>query len=273
VGALSHPHTKYLSAWPAGSSPIRPFSKARNLHAKVREVLGREALYISHVYHCSHYLTPSFIEGMAPALFPPADGAHHEWPAPNFVNPETHSWAAPASIIALTGITFFIFLARIWARFRIMRTPGVDDWIIIASMPVLLGLSISTVLALTKLGFQLHIYDQTPQTNITVRQITLAMEIIYLGTTTLTKISILMFYRRISSSLLSRPLVITVWLSVAFGNLLLWISNIWRPADVIYSGRVWHILHLRTSFHLLARGGILVPLQHALAEVSQIPLS
>jgi hypothetical protein len=100
---------------------------------------------------------------------------------------------------------------------------------------VLLGLTISTVLALRVYGFNLHIYDQTPETNITIRQvheypllkldggahllqITLAMEIIYIITTTLTKISILTFYRRITSSIISRWLLIAVWVSIIFGT-------------------------------------------------------
>ncbi|KAH9879408.1 hypothetical protein J1614_002848 [Plenodomus biglobosus] len=151
-----------------------------------------------------------------PALFPPADGAHHTWPAPNFVNPETRNWAAPASIIALFIVTFGIFSARIWARFGITKTSGLDDWLIVAAMPTLLGLTIATVLALREYGFHLHIYDQTPRTNITVRQITLAMETIYLASTTLTKISILLFYRRITSSIINRNLLIAVWASIIF---------------------------------------------------------
>lgn len=44
------------------------------------------------------------------------------------------------------------------------------------------------------------------------------MEIIYIVTTTLTKISILTFYRRITSSVISRPLLIAVWASIIFGT-------------------------------------------------------
>ncbi|KAH3907378.1 hypothetical protein HBI56_157520 [Parastagonospora nodorum] len=151
-----------------------------------------------------------------PALFPPADGGHHTWPAPNYVDPETRGWGAPAGIIFMCVVTSCVVVARLWARFGIKRTAGWDDWLIIASMPGLLGLTISTVLALRVYGFQLHIWDQTPRTHITVRQITMAMEVIYIGTTTLTKLSILMFYRRITSSVLSRPLLICIWASIVF---------------------------------------------------------
>ena len=44
------------------------------------------------------------------------------------------------------------------------------------------------------------------------------METIYVGTTTLTKISILTFYRRMSSSLISRSFYIAVWASIIFGT-------------------------------------------------------
>jgi hypothetical protein len=70
----------------------------------------------------------------SPALFPPADGGHHTWPAPNYINPEQRGWGAPAGIIAMCVVTFGVVAARLWARFCIKRTPGVDDWLIIASM-------------------------------------------------------------------------------------------------------------------------------------------
>ncbi|KAF2800269.1 hypothetical protein K505DRAFT_229155, partial [Melanomma pulvis-pyrius CBS 109.77] len=44
----------------------------------------------------------------------------------------------------------------------------------------------------------------------------LAIEILYLITTTLTKISILTFYQRITSSLISKPFKICVWASILF---------------------------------------------------------
>lgn len=44
----------------------------------------------------------------------------------------------------------------------------------------------------------------------------MAMEVIYLATSTFTKLSILTFYRRLTSSVLSRPLLITIWASIVF---------------------------------------------------------
>lgn len=47
------------------------------------------------------------------------------------------------------------------------------------------------------------------------------MEIIYLASTTLTKLSILLFYRRITNSVISRPLLIAIWASIIFGRSIL----------------------------------------------------
>lgn len=70
----------------------------------------------------------------SPALFPPGDGAHHTWPAPNYIDPEQRGWGAPAGIIGMCVVTFGVVGARLWARFWMKRTAGVDDWLIIASM-------------------------------------------------------------------------------------------------------------------------------------------
>jgi hypothetical protein len=68
-------------------------------------------------------------------------------------------------------VTFGVVGARLWARFVIKRTGGVDDWLVVAALPGLLGLTIATVLALREYGFNLHIWDQTTRTHITVRQV------------------------------------------------------------------------------------------------------
>ncbi|KAF2026246.1 hypothetical protein EK21DRAFT_103407 [Setomelanomma holmii] len=44
----------------------------------------------------------------------------------------------------------------------------------------------------------------------------MAIEVIYICTTTLIKLSILCFYRRLTSSAISRPLLITIWISIIF---------------------------------------------------------
>ncbi|KAH6644585.1 hypothetical protein C7974DRAFT_408257 [Boeremia exigua] len=84
----------------------------------------------------------------------------------------------------------------------------------IAILP-LLALTISVVLAMRIYGFQWHVWDQTKKTLVTVREVKMAIEISYMICTTLIKVSILFFYRRITASL-TITFVYWVWGSIVF---------------------------------------------------------
>jgi hypothetical protein len=73
------------------------------------------------------------------------------WPVANHVNPEERGWAGPVVLLVLMGITFFVYVARMWARLVLSKNPGLDDILISLAMLPLFGLTISTVL-----GKRLH---------------------------------------------------------------------------------------------------------------------
>ncbi|KAF2651697.1 hypothetical protein K491DRAFT_84074 [Lophiostoma macrostomum CBS 122681] len=85
-----------------------------------------------------------------------------------------------------------------------------------AAMVPLLGLTVAVILGIRVYGFQWHAWDQTPKTLITTRQITLVIEVLYLVSTSLIKISILCFYRRITNGSISRTFVYLVWAFIIF---------------------------------------------------------
>ncbi|KAF2849169.1 hypothetical protein T440DRAFT_519420 [Plenodomus tracheiphilus IPT5] len=133
------------------------------------------------------------------------------WPHPNHVDPEERGWEAPIALAIVMGITFIVYVARLWARVVISKSAGLDG---IAMLP-LIGLTISAVLAIRQYGFQWHVWDQTERTMITSREITLAIELNYLVSTTFIKVSILCFYRRITGSL-TNIFVYSTWGSIIF---------------------------------------------------------
>jgi hypothetical protein len=91
----------------------------------------------------------------ASLLYPRAGGVNPSpeillaWPLPNYVNPEERGWEAPIVLLVFIGITFLIFLARVWARLMISKNAGLDDILISIAMLPLLGLTISAVLGKT----------------------------------------------------------------------------------------------------------------------------
>ncbi|KAH7357490.1 hypothetical protein BKA66DRAFT_500989, partial [Pyrenochaeta sp. MPI-SDFR-AT-0127] len=147
-------------------------------------------------------------------LYPPSS-VINSWPRPNHTNPETRGWATPVILIALLLFTVIIYSARMWARLMVAKNAGLDDLLISIAMILVVGSTISVILGIRTYGFQWHAWDQTPQTSITSRQITLAIEILFLESTTLIKISILCFYRRLTNGSISKVFLYWVWASIA----------------------------------------------------------
>jgi hypothetical protein len=71
------------------------------------------------------------------------------WPKANRVDPEEKGWAAHIILLILMGITFLIYIARMWARLVLSKNAGLDDILISLAMLPLLGLTISNVLGET----------------------------------------------------------------------------------------------------------------------------
>ncbi|KAF1927175.1 uncharacterized protein M421DRAFT_394215 [Didymella exigua CBS 183.55] len=154
-------------------------------------------------------------------LHPPSE-VMLSWPQPNYINPEDRGWSSSIVLVVFLGITFLVYAARMWARLGLGKNHGLDDTIMSIAMLPLFGLTISVVLANRLYGFQWHVWDQTNVTSVTARntllidlRITMSIEINYMICTTLIKISILCFYRRITASL-TISFVYWVWGSIIF---------------------------------------------------------
>ncbi|KAL5433010.1 hypothetical protein PMIN07_011401 [Paraphaeosphaeria minitans] len=138
------------------------------------------------------------------------------WPTPNYVNPERHSDSGPITVIVFLVLSILVYFARMWARVVMTKTAGLDDWIMTSSIKSLIAAAIAVVLACREYGFQWHIWDQTSETLIAARKIILVIEVLYLLTTSLIKISILCFYKRITNGSISKTFIYWIWGSIAF---------------------------------------------------------
>ncbi|KAI4643672.1 hypothetical protein J4E93_006684 [Alternaria ventricosa] len=137
------------------------------------------------------------------------------WPRPNYVDPEERGWGPPILLMVVLGITFLVYCARMWARLVISKNFGLDDILVSMAMLPLFGLTISSVLGIRIYGFQWHVWDQTQETLVTTREIAFAIELNYMLTSTLIKVSILCFYRRIGDRL-TNQFIYWVYGTIAF---------------------------------------------------------
>ncbi|KAH8728081.1 hypothetical protein GQ44DRAFT_573203, partial [Phaeosphaeriaceae sp. PMI808] len=130
-------------------------------------------------------------------------------------------WEGPIALFVMLGITLIIFIARMWARLVVAKNAGLDDLLMGLAMIPTIGLTICAFLAIRFYGFQWHAWDQTNATHITSRELAMAVELHYLASTTLIKVSILFFYRRMTGAL-RNVFLYTVWFSIA-SCLIYWI--------------------------------------------------
>ncbi|OBT73179.1 hypothetical protein VF21_07910 [Pseudogymnoascus sp. 05NY08] len=129
--------------------------------------------------------------------FPPPE-VMATWPKPNYIDPVrrgNESIIIQAVLVAL--VTLFVSI-RLYARLAITKAGiGLDDVLIVISAIVGLGLTAGVILAIHDYGWDIHVWDLPPKDSITSRKVSWASMLLYLTSSSLTKISILVFYLRI----------------------------------------------------------------------------
>ncbi|XP_014557341.1 hypothetical protein COCVIDRAFT_37248 [Bipolaris victoriae FI3] len=155
---------------------------------------------------------------MPGGLHPPLEVSQN-WPAPNFVNPELRSDAIIILAYILGPLSVCFCLVRLWVRVYHQKSAGVDDWLMLASIPPTIALTALYPLA-TKQAFDRHIWDldiySDPRRAVIARKYVLATETIFCVATGLVKVSILLFYRRLSSRVVSRGFFWTTWVAIVY---------------------------------------------------------
>jgi hypothetical protein len=53
---------------------------------------------------------------------------------PNYINPETRGGGIVALVTVLLVLTYIVVLLRLWSRFGLTKTAGIDDALIIFNM-------------------------------------------------------------------------------------------------------------------------------------------
>ncbi|KAF2846256.1 hypothetical protein T440DRAFT_501981 [Plenodomus tracheiphilus IPT5] len=141
------------------------------------------------------------------------------WPKANYVNPEIRPNTVTILACVLGPITIGMLLARLWVRIIIQRHPGWDDWVMLAATIPTIVLTFIYPLAVNN-GFNKHIWDLNPVGQsgrmVVARKYILAAECIFCVASGLIKISILLFYRRLSSRAVSTTFRRVTWLSIGF---------------------------------------------------------
>ncbi|KIW03331.1 uncharacterized protein PV09_05543 [Verruconis gallopava] len=142
--------------------------------------------------------------------------AVEKWPAPNMIDPETRLWLIPMALI-LEVLASVAVICRIRARVgKLAGGIGADDGLIVASWIFGTAYTALIVFAVSAAGFDRHIWDQNFKVTALGGLIALLAEIAFLISTCATKISILLFYRRLVNGSFSKLLQWSIYVGIAF---------------------------------------------------------
>ncbi|KAM7191614.1 hypothetical protein V8F20_009221 [Naviculisporaceae sp. PSN 640] len=194
--------------------------------------------------------------------FPPPPEVLATWPAPNYENPESRG----PSLLIIEIITLLIALIalaiRLYVKFVLLRKPALDDYCMIIAGLSAIGLTITVILANTIYGWNHHIWDLTFDDLVIARKVSLTAQVLYLFSSTMSKISILISYINLAVpdskfSLFSKITIVLISMS----NFSIFVVLFAQCTPV---SSYWNILrvsedcHIREGHFLMAQAGMTV---------------
>ncbi|SMQ50710.1 unnamed protein product [Zymoseptoria tritici ST99CH_3D7] len=191
------------------------------------------------------------------------------WPAPNHVNPERRAWM-PAFSGTLQAVTTLLVVTRLILRAqRRAGGLGIDDAMLFLGFLAGTMFTCVAILGAGQYGFDRHIYDIDFTKVTETALIAWLSQLTFLVSTSATKVSVLLAYRRVSAGSLSRywkwgtvsAIGFTVAYCIAFVGVLIGgcrpVNAYWRAYDPVYAASVEYTC-IPTKFLNPLSGGLSV---------------
>lgn len=138
------------------------------------------------------------------------------WPQPNYVDPVTRSWM-PAYAITWQVAAALLVGVRFWLRLtRRAGGLGLDDAFLLPALLFAVMFTVLACVATSSFGADRHTWD-TPLDEFEYLALSAWLsEIAFLLTTSATKISVLLFYRRLTVGTYSKRWKWAIWAALVF---------------------------------------------------------
>ncbi|KAH7359604.1 hypothetical protein BKA66DRAFT_500471, partial [Pyrenochaeta sp. MPI-SDFR-AT-0127] len=137
-----------------------------------------------------------------------------KWPTPNYIDPVTQPKYVLIFSSIIGPISIALLSARLWVGLRIQRNDGWDDWLILVSMFPVLTLTIMFPLITELHRFNRHIWDVEPEYFAVQQNYVRAIYSLFALASGLIRLSILLFYRRLSSRAISTSFRWLLWITI-----------------------------------------------------------
>ncbi|KMK59318.1 integral membrane protein [Aspergillus fumigatus Z5] len=119
------------------------------------------------------------------------------WPTPNYVDPLTRGNGALIVNIVCLSFAFVVTLLRLYTRLKITYSPGLDDALIVIALGFAIAMCAVTSLATVQYGWNRHMWDVPPMWLSTVSKLNLVFQILFSLASSVTKLSLLWFCKRL----------------------------------------------------------------------------
>ncbi|KIY00633.1 uncharacterized protein Z520_03296 [Fonsecaea multimorphosa CBS 102226] len=158
---------------------------------------------------------------MVDTLHPPPS-VIASWPKPNYVNPDTRGPGLVYMCIIFAAFGIITCTARVYSRLFITKAPGLDDLLVVIALGFLTALTVLVIIGNKDYYNGRHVWDIPPDSFVGGRANIWASLWCYVIGITLIKISVLLFYRRLSVKF-SRAFLIATWIGIIY-NVLYFLS-------------------------------------------------
>ncbi|PYI09979.1 integral membrane protein [Aspergillus sclerotiicarbonarius CBS 121057] len=119
------------------------------------------------------------------------------WPVPNYVDPPTRGHAVNIVNIVLVILAFIVTALRLYTRFKITCTPGLDDALVVIAFAFGIGMCVCTSLATERYGANRHIWDVPLPWIPIITKYNLAFQLTFSLSCSIVKLSVLWFCKRL----------------------------------------------------------------------------
>ncbi|KAH7132925.1 hypothetical protein EDB81DRAFT_905165 [Dactylonectria macrodidyma] len=140
------------------------------------------------------------------------------WPDPDYDSPVRRGSTLIVVETCLVSLALLTLLARMYVRLVVVKACGPDDWIMVVAMAFTVGVTVCAILLDQLYGWNVHIWDLSIAEAVKGRQVSLAAQTLFLFSSGLPKVSILVTYSRIAPK--------SVWLLRATRFLIVWVTMI-----------------------------------------------
>ncbi|KIW47200.1 uncharacterized protein PV06_02794 [Exophiala oligosperma] len=194
------------------------------------------------------------------------------WPKPNYVDPATRGPALEYICIIFSVIGLVIVAARVYSRLFITKAPGLDDLLVVLALCVIITLCVLVIVSNKVYHTGRHVWDIEVDTFVGSRLNIWISLWCYIVAISLIKVSVLLFYRRLSVKF-SKAFLIATWIGIvynilyflAFGLALLLLCH---PLHAYWKSfnPVWAATH---KYHCVSEGSTL-PASSALSVLGDL---